>query len=331
MKLLGRSITGLDIGAKEIRAIEISGSLNKSVIRNIAKISLPEGAVREGKITDPEKVGEVISELWKKNKMHSKDVMLGINNTDVIIRFALLPRIPKDKLAKMIRFQAPDYIPFPLEEVEFDYSIISETENEEGEFYNVLIVAARKDMLAGFLKAMNHARLNVYDIKSSALIMDKLLPEKNRNDMNVLVNLDSEICNILIMDNNKPAFARTVILGWNINNNGKLDINDGKVEEAKEYISKEIRSSIAYYQSQNINSAISKVYLTGCAVLRKEIADELIKSIGARVELLRPYDYLFGKFKEQNKFAHAKTDTGSDVAAEFAVALGLAFHGLKEG
>lgn len=254
----------------------------------------------------------------------------------------------------MIKFQASDYIPYPLEDVELDYSIISEVESEGGHFYNVLLVAARKDMLYSFIKTLEQAHITIKDIKSTVLVMDRLLPQKHKNDTVVMVNICFDACNILILDKNIPAFARTITFNTSINESMKtiykqtdatgkeqygqnrqnnsnvmlMDKTDSVVDSATdnaiEYISSNIRSSISYFQSQNRNSRIERIYLMGSAVSSIEMVEELVKSlednIGRYMEVLKPCSYLYDKLFKQYKF--------KEDATEFAIAFSLALHGL---
>jgi len=339
MGFLKKKVVGLDIDGMEIRAVEVSGSLKNPEITNIGKIYLPEGAITKGKIESSEKVASALHELWSEHRIGTRSVILGANNSDVIVRFALFPKLPEEKLRNLIKYQASDYIPYSLEDVELDYSIVSEVENNEGSMYNILLVAARKDMLYSFIKTLEQAHLTIKDIKSSMLVMDKLIPEKHKNDTIIIVNTCFDVCNILIMNKNMPVFARTITFDSNFSNllrpNYKMintveqdqyEQNTGNVmlvEETKsiiQLISGDIRSSIAYYQSQNRNVDIRKVYLIGSAASNMKIVEGLKDSIDEKLEVLKPYNRLYERL--------IKKYGSGEEATEFAIAFSLALHGL---
>ncbi len=336
MGLFKKRLVGLDIDGIEIRAVEVSGSSKNPEITNMGKVHLPEGAVKEGKIENPEKVVEALEELWDRYKIKSKKVVFGANNSDVIVRFALFPKLPEEKLGNLIKFQASDYIPYTLDDVELDYSIISEVEKDEGSLYNVLLVAARKDMLYNFIKTLGSAHLAIKDIKSSALVMDRLIPEKHRNDTVVIVNICFDACNILIMDKNIPAFARTITFSSTVNdslrtvyrgrskveqeqNGGNIMLME-EIDSIIQFIAGDIRSSIAYYQSQNRDSTIENVYLVGSAAGDRKMVEGLIDSVGTYMEVLKPYNHLYERLLKQYG--------GGKEATEYAIAFSLALHGL---
>jgi type IV pilus assembly protein PilM len=212
MGLLDKRVVGIDFDSSQIRFVELKGSSRAPNIQNAGFIILPEETVKEGKISNEENMKLALKELWNKYKIKSKNVILGISNSDIIMRFIKIPRVPIDKLSNIIKFQASDYMPVNIEEFELDYEFIGEDSKEMNSEFNILLVAARKKMLYEFISVFKSVGLTVSDIKSSALIMDKLIPESFRNGISAIANISSEVCNILIVNEGIVKFARTVML-----------------------------------------------------------------------------------------------------------------------
>ena len=63
------------------------------------------------------------------------------------MRFASFPKVPEDKIRSMIYFQAQEYMPVSIEELELDYVVVSEKKTEEGEFINVVLVGQERKCL----------------------------------------------------------------------------------------------------------------------------------------------------------------------------------------
>ncbi|NSW89331.1 MAG: pilus assembly protein PilM [Firmicutes bacterium] len=310
MNILKKRVVGLEINDTCMHAVELSGSYQNPEIINYGKKLLAPGVVKEGKIIDAESVKTAIEEMWREIRIKSREIILGANNEDVIIRFLKLPRIEREKIGNFIRFQASDYIPFNIEEFELDYMVTGEQKTNEGDFYSVLLVAARKNMLYEYLKTFESTRLLIRDIKSSTLVLDIFLPQEYKNQACVIVNLSFGVCNILIMDKNVPVFARTVMMGRKDNTEDIASIAAG-----------EIRSSVFYFQSQNRSAVVRKVFLLGGEVTKSGIKESIRNIINIDTEVLMPFEYLYRKTAEQDqKELHA---------TEYAVAFSLALHGLK--
>ena len=121
--LRAKSVVGLDIDTAEIRAVELSGSIQSPNLVKYGRIPLPDGVVREGMISNQEKVQEALDRLWYDAGFSSRDVILGISNQGVLVRFATFPKVAAGKVDKLIRYQAQEYIPF-LEQCGIDYIIV---------------------------------------------------------------------------------------------------------------------------------------------------------------------------------------------------------------
>lgn len=358
MSLFRKSIVGLDINCSHIRFVEVTKKANSSiVIQNIGKAFLPDDTIKNGSIINQEKFMAVLEELWRKNKIKSKEAILGLSNSDVIMRFVTLPKMPIDKLSNLIKFQISDFMPVDINDYELDYTIIGENNSEAGSSFNVLLVAAHKKMLYNFIEAFDITRVSIKDIKSSVLVMEKVIPTDYQDGVSVVVNLSLETCNILIMNKNVPAFARTVMIKDNLyreiddisnasfTRNKYIDLNESSsverqidgvgtltikkdayqenVNKIASFVADEIRSSITYFQSQNRKLEVNKVFLIGCIGSYESILQGLINNMGTNIEILKPYESLYDCFYKRN--ISKKHDP-----TEYAVAISLALYGLGE-
>ncbi|NMB95765.1 MAG: pilus assembly protein PilM [Clostridiaceae bacterium] len=322
MRLFDKRVVGIDFDSSQIRFVELKGAPGEPDIQNAGSVILPEDTVKEGKINNEENMKFSLNELWSKYKIKTKNVILGISNSDIIMRFINIPKVPIDKISSIIKFQASDYMPVNIDEFELDYELIgkdakemnSEYNNSEynNSEYNILLVAARKKMLYECINVFNSAGLAVRDIKSSTLVMDKLVPENFKNSISAFANISSEVCNILIVNEGNVKFARTVILRESISTVGYID-----------YITEEIRSSIGYFISQNRDLQVSNVFLLGYNDVIERLYNSLNDNIYANIEILKPYEILYKQYSLRKNYNYNP--------AEYAIAFSLALHGLEAG
>jgi type IV pilus assembly protein PilM len=393
MEFFKRSIVGIDINCSHIRFVELRGNADAPVIKNIGSMYISDEIVKNGRIVSTDKFKAVLGELWKKHRIKSKDIVLGVSNSDIIMRFISLPKMLPNKLSNLVKFQASDFIPVNIDDYELDYSIVSENFNESGSYYNILLVAAQKKMLYEYISAFTVTNSHIKDIKSSVLVMDKIIPKDSQNSVSAVVNITPEVCNLLIVNDTFPVFARTVLFSdimhkeidilrnykndtydtytSNISND-KLDskhlyrqdtslkmaeqslgnntailekedllylyfanqdknpgdqndyiINkDSIVNNVVNFIGGEVLSSISYFQSQNRNLTLDRIFLLGCRCFDRTIYDGLVELLGTNVEVLQPYENLFSTLSKNH-------DDKDFEPAEYAIALSLAMHGLE--
>ncbi|NLN65850.1 MAG: pilus assembly protein PilM [Clostridiaceae bacterium] len=330
MKLFKRSSIGMEIDSKEIRIVHLKGLPEKPVLCTFAQTSLPEGVVRDGKVYDPERLGRAIAELWEREKIKCRDVILGVNNQDVIIRFAVVPELPKDKLYNLIHFQSMDYIPVPIDEIELDYEVIGHINQESGRQLKLLLVAGRKRMLFDYIKALEAARLNILDISVSMLAMTRIIPNDLRDKPVVLINLSYDFGNIVIMNGNEPGMARTfaypsglrpylsAISG--LKGDERVQSHEEAVGKISSFIDVEVRSSVQYYKNQYPDLSFQNILVTGTLSKAQGLIHRLRNSVETDISPL-------GLSRLENHVLQS-TD-GAFSSSDYTVCLSLALCGLE--
>ena len=169
------SLVGLDINASSIAAVELRSNGAIEVLgHGIAPLA--PGLFREGEVADPEALGKTLKELFAARRL-SGNVRLGIANQRVAVRTLHLPPIPDPKeLAAAIRFQAQEHMPMPIDRVVLDWEVVGHVTGEAGDRQiEVVVVAARREMVQAMVEAMNAAGLRPVGIDLSAFGMVRAL------------------------------------------------------------------------------------------------------------------------------------------------------------
>lgn len=169
------TVVGLEIEAGSIAAAEVSVN-GTTQLRAHGVEPLPPGVFREGEVTDADALSEALKHLFSKHSL-PKRVRLGVANQRVVVRTMRLPAIDDAKgLEAAIRFQAQDQIPMPLENAVLDWHVEGRREGPNGEpQVEVVVVAARLDMVNSLLKALRDAGLRPVGIDLSAFAMIRAL------------------------------------------------------------------------------------------------------------------------------------------------------------
>ena len=169
-----KGVVGLDIEASSIAATElqVNGSAR---VGGFGIAPLEAGVFREGEVHEPEGLSEALKQLFSANKL-PKDVRLGIANQRVVVRTLYLPVIEDEtELEAAIRFQAQDQIPMPLDQAVLDWQVIPPAPGAENQALEVVVVAARRDMLQKAIGAVRGAGLRLVGIDHSAFALIRAL------------------------------------------------------------------------------------------------------------------------------------------------------------
>jgi type IV pilus assembly protein PilM len=167
---------GLDIEAGSIAAAEIRSNGTVQV-RTAAIEPLPPGAFSEGEVADADSLAEALKSLFAQHKL-SKSVRLGIGNQRLVVRTLRLPAIEDpQEMATAVGFQAQEQIPMPLDQAVLEHQVVGGVPAQEGStpMVDVIVVAARRDMIGSFLEPIRRAGLDPVGVDLSAFGMIRAL------------------------------------------------------------------------------------------------------------------------------------------------------------
>jgi type IV pilus assembly protein PilM len=169
--LVGLEIEAGSIGAAEVRS---NGAVH---LNAVATAALPAESFQDGEVANPESLTEAIRDLFAQNKL-GKRVRLGIANQRVVVRTLRLPAIENpQELDAAVRFAAQEQIAMPLDQAVIDHRVVGGVGAIEGEApqVDVIVVAARRDMVAASLKPLRDAGLEPVGVDLSAFGMIRAL------------------------------------------------------------------------------------------------------------------------------------------------------------
>jgi type IV pilus assembly protein PilM len=172
------SVVGLDIEAGSVAVAEVDDSAR---VTATAIQPLPPGAFHEGEVADADRLAEALKALFAQHKL-SKRVRLGVGNQRVIVRTLRLPALEDPKeMEAAVRFQAQEQIPMPLDQAVLEHQVVGGVPAEEGSLpqVDVIVVAARRDMVDSFLEPLRRAGLEPVGVDLSAFGMIRALAGAN--------------------------------------------------------------------------------------------------------------------------------------------------------
>jgi type IV pilus assembly protein PilM len=162
-------VVGLTLDADSAAAAEVRANGGPR-LSAAATAPLPAGAFRDGEVIDSDAVATTLRELFSAHGL-SRRVRLGIANQRVVVRTMRLPAIEDpDQLTAAIRFAAEEQIPMAIDEAVLDHRVVGGVGPAEGEGpkIDVVVVAARRDMIAASLEPLRKAKLEPIGIDLSA-------------------------------------------------------------------------------------------------------------------------------------------------------------------
>jgi type IV pilus assembly protein PilM len=166
-----RPLIGLDITTSSIKLIELSQSGGQYRVEAYAAEATPHSAINEKAIVDAAAVGEAIKRAIKRSGARAKEAAVAISGDAAITKVIQMPRSLNGRdLESQVELQADQYIPFPMEEVSYDFEVMGPSE-KDAEMQDVLLVATRTENVEQRQAAVSAAGLtaHIVDVEAFAL------------------------------------------------------------------------------------------------------------------------------------------------------------------
>ncbi len=168
------TIVGLELDPSHLAAAQVAVNGNISVTKS-AVADLRPGIVRDGEVADPVALTEALRELFDGTELPTQ-VRLGIANQRIVVRTLDVPPVDDPKLLdELVRSEAPDHIPVPMDEAVLDFQSLGRVDTPAGPRMRVVIVAVRREMIDRIVASAREARLDVVGIDLSAFAMVRAL------------------------------------------------------------------------------------------------------------------------------------------------------------
>ncbi|MGH8495671.1 MAG: pilus assembly protein PilM [Gammaproteobacteria bacterium] len=162
---------GLDITTSSVKLIELGQSGGQFRVESYAAEPTPPNAINEKQIVDAEAVGDAVRRAVKRSGARSRDAAIAISGDAAITKIIQMPKhFSENELEGQVELQADQYIPFPMEEVSYDFEIIG-TSEKDPDMMDVLLVATRTENVEQRQAAVAAAGLTarVVDVEAFAL------------------------------------------------------------------------------------------------------------------------------------------------------------------
>ena len=343
------SLVGLDVGSSSIKAVELAtrGKSGSFDLVRLGVAPLPAESIVQGAFLNAAAITDSIREAVSQAKIKTKNVAVAVSGHSVIVKKVSLPSMTREELGEQIRWEAEQYIPFDVNEVNLDFQIL-EGEGEAGQM-EVLLVAAKKDLIDDYVQVITEAGLTPVAIDVAAFAVENAFEsnyEVGPNETVALVNIGAQVVNINIVSAGVPCFTRDITTAGNQfteeiqkalsvsfeeaervklggRDSNSQDVVPQEVEQAIQAVTEtvigEISRSLDFFSATSADSRIEKVYLSGGACRVPGFVDAFRDRTGLPVELLNP----LARMMPSSRF---DSDYLDDLAPSLGVGVGLALR-----
>ena len=213
-------LVGVDISSSSIKILELSRVHGRYVVENYGIEFLPLQSVIERNIKDVNKVGEAIRKLMKRMGCKLPFAAVAVAGSSVLTRtIQLNADLSEAEMADQIEVEADRYIPYPLEEVYYDFEVL-DSMPKRPEFVNVLLAATRIETLDVRVAAIADAGLQATVVDVEGLAMERAfgliaehLPTKGAGNNVAVIDLGSVNSTLYVFKDRHSIYSRDQAFG----------------------------------------------------------------------------------------------------------------------
>lgn len=339
---------GLDIGSSAVKAVELRPAGKGFRVAAYASEPVPPDSIVDGAIIDSTAVSDAIRRLLDgAHGFSSKEVCASLSGNAVIVKKIALPVMTESELDESIYWEAEQYIPFDIQDVNLDYQVLDPgTGPDSRGSMDVLLVAAKKDKIADYTAVIAGAGRTAVVVDVDAFALQNAFEVNyglDPRDVVVLLNAGASAININILAGGQPVFTRDISMGGQAYTEAlqrELDLPYEAADQLKrgipvdgatfddarpvlhavtEGVLLEIQKTFDFFKATASTDQIDRILISGGASQVDGFAEMLQQRFGATVEVFDPFRTVTWDARKLGQDAFQQ-------AATAAVAVGLALR-----
>ncbi|MFH1957962.1 MAG: type IV pilus assembly protein PilM [bacterium] len=351
------NILGVDFGSSSVKIAALKKTGESFQLAHCGIVPMPSGAkaLMEMEMEERAELVKRLKDFLSSAKVRTKPAGVSVMGSSVIVRYVKLPKMPDDELAKSLRFEAEEFIPFDISDVYLAAELIKDVEEEGQVKAESVLVAAKKEIVDERIELLKNIGLDpvMVDVDSFCVnnVYEYCFPAY-RDENVMILNIGANMTTLSISDHGAVRVVRDVSFGggslsklvmsafacdfpkaealkrqYGIVPSTELEtmseaetaeqVTSALIQSVDDQLLTEIQRSVDYFNTiSTASEGIKKIVLSGGGANLKNLDKYLARQIDIPVEIFNPLDFI----------NHPDDAALAENAAAFAVALGLAMR-----
>ncbi len=307
------TVIGLDLGKHTFRAVEIERSKKGTILLRSGIYDNPKINLDDAEKSSQKDYANAIRDFIRESGFSTSKVVIALEEKDIFMRVITVPKMSDKELDSSITFEAEQYIPLPLKEVNLSYQKLDIPSSQEGKI-SVQLVAAKKELIEKYISIIKEAKLTPVGVEPEALSIGRSLSDMGTSSASLILHLGYQKSLIIISLKGFVVFTRTLSLGGDamsrsIEQNLNLDyiqaeeykkaygLNEEQAEGKIFTVLKPMFDSIisevgraqVFFTTHHPSVNINRVILSGGSALMPGLLLYMANNLSLEVELANPF------------------------------------------
>ena len=331
----------IDVGTNSIRLAQLLGDAQRGwTLQKYAYIPVDAKMTQDDSELGRKKLGEFIKNAVLQAGIKTKNVAIGIPAGKTFTVVIDTPNQPLKELMNTVKYQLDQYIPMAIDEAKVDYVLLGTSPNDPANA-EVLVSSTANKYAEAQLDFYEGLGFNVVAFEPEPIAMARALMPVGATDARLIVDLGEKSADIVAIYDRAPRLVRTIPGGFDMMVKTVAASLSVKEEQARQFILKfglaqdkvdgqvfkaldvtlesfvsELVKSVKFFQSKYLNIKVGGIILSGYAEMIPFVAEYIEAKTGIPSVQGNPWQVVRVTPEQQQAL--------SNVASEFAVAIGLA-------
>jgi type IV pilus assembly protein PilM len=341
-----RNLVGLDIGSTSVKLVELGFSKGGYRLKRFAMSTLPPDIIVDRAVMDSSTLVETIKELFNKNRVKNRNVAISVSGFSVYTRRATMSFMLEEELAASIQWEAAQYIPFDIDEVNIDFQILGQNPNNPDQM-DVLLVAAKKEYINDFEDLMVESGLELHVIDYDSFAVENMYESLfgiEENEVVALVDIGASLLKVNMIKGPISLLTREVSMGGKQVTEDIQKSYDLQYEEAEalklsppeerenypnfdrifknacEIFTMEIQRSLDFFSANFPDEQVQQIGLCGGAAMTPGLVQHVKERTGIDTQLINPFERMSFSSREYSE------EYLRSLGPQAAVGVGLAMR-----
>ncbi len=345
-------LLGLDISSSSVKLLELSRAGSGYRIEAIAIEPLPERAIQDKEVVDPEAVASAIRKAVKESGTRAKHACIAIPGSASISRVISLPAdLSEAELSMQVRIEAEQYVPHAMDDVSLDYDILGSSAGNP-ENIDILIAASKTEKVEARQNAADMGGLNVeiVDVEPFALqnvfqqIFESKLDKLHADSGVVLLDIGANTTSVNVFHQGNMIYTRDHPFGGRQHTDeimrryqlsyaeaGRAKRQGGLPESYEtevllpfvELVAQQIGRFLQFFYAANPSIPLTRILLGGGVAGLPDLPERIAMSTGVETQIANPF---VGMTRSAQVSGSAGSRVLNEEATSMLIACGLALR-----
>ena len=281
-----KSVIGIDIGDNFLKAVELVYKKKNVYVSEVVHFPVPKGSVANGILLNPDVFKVKVGQILEAYSFYGENIVLGVPGEQAVIKtFEVPTNIPckKKVIFEYIKDDIQSELSTPIDDLYLDFQVVGRKNTENGEQFEILLSAIKKDILNPYIEVFQSLGLNIIAADAELLAEARTLylfsNDEEDDRTYVLLNISSKTTTLSFFEKKTLTYTRLIDMGASMfvkpvsefkqinEREAEYILNQRNILEEEENIElrniiansmkslvKEIHRIIAYYQSNIAHS-----------------------------------------------------------------------------